>query len=347
MVTRLESTPPGDTTKPGTRGVMRLAWTALAVNIVVILWGAVVRATGSGAGCGSHWPLCNGEVIPPSPSIGTLIEFSHRVSSGATLLVTAALVWSVWRAFPRGHRARLGGVLCAATMIVESLLGAGLVLLRLVAENQSIARGWWLGAHLVNTLLLLGAFTMTAVWVSGTGMPALPRSPGNTLRLAAVGAALLGVIATGSSGAITALGDTLFPPETLAIGLAQKDDPEAHPFVRLRLWHPTLAIATTIALAVTGPALATASASRRASRLASVVTILCLAQLGVGVLNVILLAPVAIQLVHLAVADLIWISAVWMTLEALSGFAHSAADARDQETGPALRQDVPALSRAR
>ena len=347
MVTQRHITPPEDTTKPGAIGVKRLAWTALAVNIVVILWGAVVRATGSGAGCGSHWPLCNGEVIPPSPSIGTLIEFSHRLSSGATLLVTAALVWSVWGVFPRGHRARLGAVLCAVTMVVESLLGAGLVLLRLVAENQSIARGWWVGAHLVNTLLLLAAFTMTAVWVSGTGMPALPRSPGHTLRLAAVGAALLCVIATGSSGAITALGDTLFPPETLAIGLAQKDDPEAHPFVRLRLWHPTLAIAATIALAVTGPALATASASRRASRMASIVTLLCLTQLGVGVINVILLAPVAMQLVHLAIADLIWISAVWMTLEALAGFAHPVSEGGEPETGPPFRQDVPALSRTR
>ena len=347
MVNLLHTIPPAETIRPGAIGVTRLAWTALAINIVVILWGAVVRATGSGAGCGSHWPLCNGEVIPPSPSIGTLIEFSHRLSSGATLLVTAALVWSVWKVFPRGHRARLGAALCAVTMIVESLLGAGLVLLRLVAENQSIARGWWVGAHLVNTLLLLGAFTMTAVWVSGTGVPALPRSPGHALRLAAVGAALLCVIVTGASGAITALGDTLFPPETLAIGLAQKDDPEAHPFVRLRLWHPTFAIATTIALAVSGPALATASASRRASRLASVVTLLCLAQLGVGVLNVLLLAPVAMQLVHLAIADLIWISAVWMTLEAMAGFAHPVPETEEPETGQTLRQEVPALSRSR
>ncbi len=347
MVNLLHIIPPGEATRPGAIGVIRLAWTALAINIGVILWGAVVRATGSGAGCGSHWPLCNGEVIPPSPSIGTLIEFSHRLSSGFTLLVTAALVWSVWRVYPRGHRARVGAVLCAVTMIVESLLGAGLVLLRLVAENQSIARGWWVGAHLANTLLLLGAFTMTAVWVSGTGVPALPRSPGHAFRLAAVGVALFGVIVTGSSGAITALGDTLFPPETLAIGLAQKDDPDAHPFVRLRLWHPTFAIATTIALAVSGPALAKASGSRRASRLASVVTLLCLAQLGVGLLTVVLLAPVPMQLAHLAIADLIWIIAVWMTLEAMAGFAHSAPEASELETGQTIRQDVPALSRAR
>ena len=87
-------------------GLARFAWGVLAINIVVILWGAFVRASGSGAGCGSHWPLCNGEVVPVAVQVQTVIEFTHRVTSGtAFLLVIGLLVWAR-RAFPVGHQVR-------------------------------------------------------------------------------------------------------------------------------------------------------------------------------------------------------------------------------------------------
>src|SRR6476646_7294144 len=140
----------------------RFAWGVLAYNVLVVLWGAYVRASGSGAGCGSHWPLCNGVVVPPVKSIETIIEFTHRVTSG--LAVASSVALSVWafRIFPRGHRVRKTSVLAVVFLMMEALLGAGLVLFRFVAHDASAGRAWYLSAHLVNTQLLLGMLAATA-----------------------------------------------------------------------------------------------------------------------------------------------------------------------------------------
>ena len=165
----------------------QFAWGVLAYNLAVILWGAYVRASGSGAGCGAHWPLCNGEVIPRAPSVATLIEYSHRLTSGLALLgVVALLVWT-WRACAAGHPARRGAVLSLLFIITEAAVGAGLVLFELVADNATMARAMFMAAHLVNTFLLVAALTLTAWWLSGGG-PLRPgrrpasRSPGERSR---------------------------------------------------------------------------------------------------------------------------------------------------------------------
>ncbi|MCB0131087.1 MAG: COX15/CtaA family protein, partial [Caldilineaceae bacterium] len=133
------------------------AWAVLAYNIVVILWGAFVRATGSGAGCGSHWPLCNGEILPRATEVETLIEFSHRITSGIALIaVVVLLIWAL-RSYPRGHRVRRGAQASMFFMFTEALVGAGLVLFEYVAHNVSIARAYWMAGHLMNTFLLLAA----------------------------------------------------------------------------------------------------------------------------------------------------------------------------------------------
>ena len=129
----------------------RYAWGVLAANLAVILLGAYVRATGSGAGCGAHWPLCNGAVLPREPAVQTLIELSHRLSSGLALLLVAGLVVSAWRTHPRGHVVRRGAALAAAFMASEAAIGAGLVLLRYVADDTRLARGYWVAGHLINT----------------------------------------------------------------------------------------------------------------------------------------------------------------------------------------------------
>ena len=144
----------------------RFAWFVLAYNVAVILWGAYVRATGSGAGCGAHWPLCNGEVVPRAPQVATVIEFSHRFSSGLTLIAIAVLVVWIFRVCAPGHPARLGAVLSGVLIVTEAAVGAGLVLFRLVADNASMARAMFVGVHLLNTFLLLGALTLTAWWVT-------------------------------------------------------------------------------------------------------------------------------------------------------------------------------------
>src|SRR5829696_8162535 len=108
------------------------AWAVLAYNLLVILWGAYVRATGSGAGCGSHWPLCNGEVVPRAAAAQTLIEFTHRATSGLALLAVVALVAWVFQAFPRRHPARKGAASSLVLILTEAAVGAGLVLFELV-----------------------------------------------------------------------------------------------------------------------------------------------------------------------------------------------------------------------
>ena len=147
-------------------GLRRFGWFVLAYNVLVVLWGAVVRATGSGAGCGAHWPLCNGVVIPQAPQFHTIVEFTHRLMSGATLLLVLALLVWTWRSTQKGAFARWAAVASMVLTLNEALLGALLVLLRLVAHNQSAARGVYLSFHFANTLLLLASLTLTAEFLS-------------------------------------------------------------------------------------------------------------------------------------------------------------------------------------
>src|SRR5579859_5815749 len=142
--------------------VRRFAWGVLAYFVAVILWGTLVRATGSGAGCGNHWPLCNGTVMQHSASVETLIEFTHRLTSGLSLLsVLGLLVWT-YKATERGHLARAAAAASVAFTLVEAILGALLVKLGLTAQSQSPLRPAYLALHLTNTLLLLAALTLTA-----------------------------------------------------------------------------------------------------------------------------------------------------------------------------------------
>src|ERR1051326_2451674 len=182
----------------------RVSWGVLAYNIAVILWGAFVRATGSGAGCGNHWPLCNGAVTPPSPTLHTIIEFTHRTTSGIDVFLVAVLAGWAFRAFPRGNPVRAGATLSAVFLVTEALIGAGLVLLERVAKNAS---GYWSTAHQLNTLALLASLTLTTFWI-GNGKLRI-RGPAAWM----AGASLLAVALLAVTGVIAALGNTLFPAE--------------------------------------------------------------------------------------------------------------------------------------
>lgn len=285
----------------------RFALGTLLFNIGVILWGAFVRATGSGAGCGDHWPTCNGEVIPRPERIETLIEFTHRATSGVALLLTVALLALAMRAFPARHRARRAAGATMVFMIGEALVGAALVLLQLVGDDDSLARAGIMGVHLINTFLLLGAFTLTwwyarggdRVRVKGSGLAGV-------LLCATLGAVLL----VGASGGITALGDTLFPAGSLAEGFEQDLSPTAHVLVRLRVFHPLLAFLTGGLSVVAAGVAAGSRPTPLVKRAASAVVALFGLQLVAGGVNLLLLAPVWMQMVHLLLADLVWIALV-------------------------------------
>lgn len=282
----------------------KFAWGVLVYNLAVILWGAYVRASGSGAGCGSHWPLCNGEVIPQTPQVATLIEFTHRLSSGLALLLVIGLIIWAFRQYPPGHPVRLGAGLSMFFMITEALVGAGLVLFELVAYDTSTARALVIALHLINTFLLLAFLVLTAWWASG-GRPVQFKGQGGLGWMMAL--AFLAMLLLGASGAVTALGDTLFPATSLAEGLQQKFSPTAHFLVRLRLWHPLIAIAVGAYAVVVIGLVKSRLTDPLAGRLGRVFTVLYFVQLASGALNVVLLAPIWLQLWHLLLSDALWI----------------------------------------
>ncbi len=298
----------------------RYAWTVLVYNIGVILWGAYVRATGSGAGCGAHWPLCDGRLVPRSLGTATLIEYSHRLTSGLALIsVVVLLVW-VRRACPAGHPARRGAWMTVLFMLTEAAVGAGLVLFELVADNATMARALFMAVHLTNTFVLVAWLTLTAWWLAGGGAVVPGRTPG---RAAAVAGLMGAVIVVGVSGAVAALGDTLFPSRTLADALAADLSPTSHLLIRLRILHPALAIATAVLLAGVAPLLARRSGAPHASRLAAAVAMGAVLQVVAGVINVMLLAPVWMQIIHLLLADALWIALVLLGAVVLGHAAES------------------------
>src|ERR1700748_683083 len=137
------------------------AWFVLAFAIAVVLWGAGVRATGSGAGCGDQWPLCNGAWLPRAPALHTAIEFTHRITSGPTLgLLVIGLVVFAFRLFPQRHIVRRLSVAVVLFTIAESFIGAALVLLGHVGSNSSPNRAYSLAVHLLNTMVLLAAMAL-------------------------------------------------------------------------------------------------------------------------------------------------------------------------------------------
>jgi heme A synthase len=313
----------------------RFVWLTLGVNLVVILWGAWVRASGSGAGCGNHWPTCQGVVIPRAPSAETLIEFVHRATSGVALVLALLVLWLVWRRFPARHWARKGAVATVVLMCVEAGLGAGLVKFALVARNASVTRAVSLGAHLVNTQLLLGAIALTAWWAAGGAPPAVRRLGRRGWWFALAG---LGLLAVGMTGAIASLGDTLFPSRTLAEGMAQDFDATAHLLLRLRVWHPVLAVLVGSGLLILAAAAArwrpvpdVTAAGRR-------VIVMVLLQWTLGVTSLVLLAPVPLQLLHLLSADLLWLTAV---LLAAASFAAQPGRTTEESSLAASASNTP------
>lgn len=291
--------------------LQRFAWWVLGYNVAVVLWGAYVRATGSGAGCGSHWPLCNGVVVPRGAGAATLIEFSHRLTSGLALLgVLALLIW-VWRAFGRGHPARRGALWSLLLIFVEAGIGAGLVLFELVADNESMARALFMAAHLVNTFFLLAALTLTAVWIVDPSPMRFRQRPRVTL---AAGVCVAWLVGAGMSGAVAALGDTLYPSATLADALRADLSPTSHFLLRLRVLHPALAIGAGLLVIFFALRFAGSDQERRLRR---TVMVLVPVQLAAGFVNVLLLAPVWLQLVHLLLADAIWIGFVMLGMGVL------------------------------
>jgi len=294
-----------------TPALRNFAWAILAYFIAVILWGAVVRATGAGAGCGNHWPLCNGTVLQHSATANTLIEFTHRITSGISFFSAVGLLIWTFAATIRGHLARSASVAVVVLTLVEAILGALLVKLGLTAQSQSPLRPWYLALHLTNTLLLLAALTLTAHMLS--------RKHGYTrdsVRLVAPFGAIAGIILVlivGVTGSLAALGDTLFPATSLVSALSQDFSSTSGWLVRWRWTHPTIAFLASGFLIWILVRAARRSTHWDNRSLSGAILILLALQYVLGVLDVVLLAPVWLQTIHLLGADILWSALVVLT----------------------------------
>jgi heme A synthase len=284
------------------------AWSTLVFNVFVILGGTIVRATGSGDGCGETWPKCGDQFVPPNATVETLIEFSHRVSSFlAGLGVALVVVLALWF-FKKGSLIRKAAVVSGAFLVLEALLGAALVLFGWVDADISAGRLVVVPLHLINTFLLLGSLAMTAWWGSGFPQPSgqVDRS---TKRLLILGG--LVILVLGVSGALNALADTVFPSESVVGGLSEKFGPTAPLLSKLRVIHPVVAIAGGLFVGWIGTTLSR-HAGDRSRRLSGVVILLIFSQFFIGIANIYLLTPLAVQVIHLMVADVLWIVYVFL-----------------------------------
>lgn len=322
---------PGASTRP----LVRFAWLTLAYNIAVILWGAYVRATGSGAGCGNRWPLCNGAILPRTPQAQTIIEFTHRLTSGlAVIMVSSLLVWC-WRKTSKGDWARYTSLAAVILLFNEAILGALLVLFEHVAQDRSPGRVLFLCLHFGNTLLLLAALALTAQWLSKDHCRfSIVKK---RTEIIAVVFGLLATMCIGITGSVAALGDTLFPAVSLRASLIQ-DFSSGNILLRLRFLHPVAAIVGAMFVAW----LLQKSLRNRGHSSGQVVMLagVLIAQIGLGILNVILLAPVWLQIVHLFVAELFWVLVVLASADVLLFAVGSHAEAK-----PAIDFDTHSRSK--
>lgn len=302
------------------RSFARYAWIVLGYNVFVILFGALVRATGSGNGCGANWPLCDGALIPETSNLAQVIEWTHRITSAfAGVLVIILLVWA-FRAYRPGHAVRRAAGAALFFILTEGAVGAGLVLLELVGDNDSLARAYWMAGHLVNTFILLGAITATAWWANtlhpdDTSWPLRLRQG----RLAALlGVGLLLIMLVSALGAVTALGDTLYPSSSLSEGIARDFAADSHFSERLRVWHPMLAVISAIYLYIVLAVTMQTRPGPLVRRWARIAQLLVAAQIAAGFVNLVLLAPLWMQIVHLLLADGVWVTLLLVAATALA-----------------------------
>jgi cytochrome c oxidase assembly protein subunit 15 len=295
----------------------RYAWAVVVYSVLVVLWGVVVRATGSGNGCGDHWPLCQGQVIPIHPKLATVIEYTHRMMSGPSEvpLIVLLLVW-VFRAMPRAHLARSFAVAGLVLTFTEGLLGALLVKLGLTATSTSPLRPPMLALHLSNTLVLLGSLALTAHFV-GRKKATLRGAVEFRHKLPAI-VGLLAAMAIGITGSLAALGDTLFPATSLRAAFAADFSASSEWLVRLRILHPASAIvAGAFILWLLWRAVFVGRDDSRPNielrRLGWWLAGLLGFQFVLGMLDVLLRAPVWMQVLHLAGADAFWCVLVVLT----------------------------------
>lgn len=291
----------------------RFAWFLFIYTLFVILWGAWVRISHSGDGCGASWPLCKGVLIPEAEQKKTWVEFSHRLTSGLFGFLVAGLFWRGRRFFAPRTPGRRALAATAVFTVTEALLGAKLVLFGLVGADDSLFRVFALGLHQVNSLLLSGSIALV-VFFSGDLAPAAtakksPQSSQGRLFLVLF-------VAIAVTGALASLASTLFPSTSLFEGLSQDFSPQAHYLVRLRIFHPLLATVLGGGTALYFWWKAQEEPDPEIKKAELQVAGILGGGVLLGYLTLFTLAPVVLKLGHLLLAHLIWVSLLkWYLLK--------------------------------
>ena len=297
-------------------GFAKYALFVLVWNLVVILWGVFLRASKSGDGCGQHWLTCQGEVIPSAPELKTVIEYSHRITSFlAFVSVLTLLIWT-FRKFNKGNAIRKTAAWSFVFVVAEALVGAGLVLTGNTANTLTAARPFWMAGHLLNTFVLLAFLTITA-WLASGAAPIRSNVEGRYKVALTVGVAAIFVV--GITGSLAALASMIFPSGTLVEGLAKDFSAASDALLRLRLLHPISAILASVFLIfLTGWLAKESDNDTGVKRWSNVLSLLVLGQIAFGAATLLMLAPIVMQLGHLLLADVIWISYVLTAANFLS-----------------------------
>ena len=294
----------------------KYAWFVLVYNLVVIIWGVFLRASHSGDGCGQHWLTCQGEVVPSAPQLKTVIEFSHRLTTGLSAITVLVLFIWAFRRFTKGDPARLAAAFSFVFIIIESLIGAGLVLTGNTADNWTPSRPFWAIGHLINTFLLLAALTLTCWFSSGKERIDF-KVDRKVVLLLLVG--VLGIFIVGSSGSLAALSNMLFPSTSIIEGFAKDFSGTSPMLVRLRISHPIVSIAVGMFLIfLAGWLKRVSSNDRDVAKWVNILSLLVLVQFASGAATLLLHAPIVMQLVHLFLADAVWISFILLSANFLA-----------------------------
>jgi len=299
----------------------RYAWLTLGYNVLVILWGVFLRASKSGDGCGQHWLTCGGEVVPSAPQLKTIIEYSHRVMSGLDgFVVLALVVWALIIWF-KGRTEQNTSVLKTSLgslffVITEALVGAGLVLTGNTAENLTAARPFWMAGHLINTFILLAFLTLTARRANG-GPPISFKNKGKIL--AAIVGCIAAILIVGTSGSVAALSSMLFPSESLTSGFHADFSPTSNMLLRLRLLHPIASILFSIlVIFAAGWLRRQTNDGAFAVKWSNILSVIVLIQIAFGAATLLTLGPILMQIGHLLLADLVWISFIMLAASTLA-----------------------------
>ena len=320
----------------------RYSLVLLIATVFVIIFGAFVRASLSGDGCGTGWPICDGGVLPVGAELKTYIELTHRATSGLLLIgVFAMAIWSI-RLFEKGHPARKAAIGAFAFTLFSALIGAILVKFKYVTHDASLGRAITMPLHLVNTFALMASLALMVHLARG-GQRASFKGQGG------LGSAFLWTIGSffmlGMTGAVSAMGKTAFQTKlaganTFLERIQMHVGDQAHPVLKGGLLHPLMAMAAGLILIFT----CRLASERRAGdpwveHWSSLTIWLYVGQMLFGIVNLVASAPVWMQLTHLGLALANWIALVMLAVHAMPKKQETIED-QDRQSSKASRKEL-------